>query len=223
MDIAIILYSATKFTCMKSRTRSHSLERMSVGLDPRWRSDSCQLLSTGCHGAPVYSTTWCKFICAARVDKDVGCVSIGKGRTPLAEILVERWCEVEHFSHGCNLARIPTSHGLVERHGASEHGNHVCNLTRIPTSHGLVECWYLVEHGIHGCNLARIPTSHGLVEHWCSVEHAIHVCNLTSRRLRRRRSAGAWFCPICSRLPVEELPPVCFDVQASRRLTPLRQ
>ncbi len=37
-DITIILYSAA--TCIKSQTRSHSLERMSVGLDPRWRTGS---------------------------------------------------------------------------------------------------------------------------------------------------------------------------------------
>ena len=179
MDITIILYSATKFTCMKPQTSSHSLERMSVGLDRRWRSVRCQLLRrTGCHGAPVYSTTWWKFICAIRLGKDAACIRIGKGRTPLAEILVERWCAVEHVIHVCNRARIPTSHGLVERWRIAEHEFHASNLARIPTSHGLVERWCLVEHVIHGSNLARIPTSHGLVERWCAVEHAIHVCNL---------------------------------------------
>ena len=183
MDITIILYSATKFTCMKSRTRSHSLERMSVGLDPRWRSVRCQLLRTGCHGAPVLSCTirknhWCGFICAIRVDKDVCCTRIGKGRTPLAEILVECWCAIEHVIHACNLTRIPTSHGLIERWCAVEHAIHVCNLTRIPTSHSLVERWCIIEHVTHASNLARIPTSHGLVERWCAYEHGSHACNL---------------------------------------------
>ena len=168
MDITIILYSATKFTCMKSQTSSHSLERMSVGLGPRWRSVRCQLLRrTGCHGAPVSSTTsrhWCKFICAIRVDKDFICIKIGKGRTPLAEILVECWCAVEHAIHACNLARIPTSHSLVERWCIIEHVTHASNLARIPTSHGLVERWCAYEHGSHACNLARIPIGDVIVK-----------------------------------------------------------
>ncbi len=96
-----------------------SLSRENVG---RSRSSvtigfvRCQLLRTGCYGAPVLFSTrhWCGFICAARAGKDVSCISIGKGRTPLAEILVEPWCAAEHVTYACNLARIPTSHGLVE-------------------------------------------------------------------------------------------------------------
>ena len=150
-----------------------SLSRENVG---RSRSSvtigfvRCRLLrGTGCHGAPVLSCAisknhWCGIICAARGGKDVCCNSIGKGRTPLAEILVERWCAVEHAIHACNLARIPTSHSLVERWCIIEHVTHASNLARIPTSHGLVERWCAYEHGSHACNLARIPIGDVIVK-----------------------------------------------------------
>ena len=92
-DITIILYSATIY--VHKIPNPFSLTRENVG-----RSQSsvtikfvrCPLLITGCHGAPVSTSSIHRsgLICAAREGKDVICIIIGKGRTPLAEILVER-------------------------------------------------------------------------------------------------------------------------------------
>jgi len=100
----------------------------------------------------------------------------GYGVNIPAQLVVEQFGVIEHFSHPCYACDVPLGNVNVEQISIIEHGIHVYYTRHVPPGNVNVEDFGFIEHHLHRCYAWDVPSRNIPIKRSCNLEHSVHRC-----------------------------------------------